>query len=78
MLQLLQQEQDAVGELVALPPHPTQLHGLQAGVGWLVWVWAAHLGQEQPGAVRVHTHQVAENASESNRKKGEKSKEKGF
>lgn len=56
LLQPLQQEQHVVGELVPLPPHPTEFHGPQAGVGGLVLVRAADLIEEEPGAVRVHMH----------------------
>lgn len=75
LLQLLQQPQYIVGELVPLPPHPRQLHRLQAGVGGPVPVGAADLAQQQPGAVRVHVHQVEENTLEKSRKKGKVCKE---
>lgn len=78
LLQPLEQEQHVVRELVPWPPHAAELHRAQAGVGRLVPLGAAHLIQEQPGAVRVHVHQVQENTLENSRKKGKKSKDKAF
>lgn len=78
LLQLLEQEQHVVRELVPWPPHPAELHRLQAGMGGLVPLGAPHLTQEQPGAVRVHVHQVQENALENSRKRGKKCKDKAF
>lgn len=78
LLQPLEQEQHVVCELVAWPPHPTELHWAQAGVGGLVPLGAAHLTQEQPGAVRVHVHQVQENTLENSRKRENKSEDKAF
>lgn len=78
LLQPLEQEQHVVRELVPWPPHPTELHRPQAGVGGLVPLGAAHFTQEQPGAVRVHVHQVQENTWENSRKRGKKSKDKAL
>lgn len=74
LLQPLEQEQHVVRELAARPPHPAELHRPQAGVGGLAR-GAALLTQEQPGAVRVHLHQVQENTMEN---RGEKSKDKAL
>lgn len=78
LLQPLEQEQHVVCELVPWPPHPAELHRVQAGVGGPVLLGAAHLTQEQPGAVRVHVHQVQENTLESSRKRGKKCKDKAL
>lgn len=78
LLQPLEQEQHVVCELVPWPPHPAELHGVQAGMGGFVLLRAANLTQEQPGAVRVHVHQVQENTLENSTKRGKKCKDKAF
>lgn len=60
-----------MGELVPWPAHARQPQRAQAGMGRLELLGAAHLGQQQPGAVRVHLHQVKEDTGKQQEERQE-------